>query len=136
MPSQDFIDVRVLVNGQPLQEYADAHGTRDENQKTTRYVQVTAGQKFTVLVTLCPGFDFLGAPQVLTELKIDQDENFMYETIAYRDANAYRGILQSPEKVTYDSSHGKDDSTGKWYNYDFEFGALGVSKLSSIRPYM
>jgi hypothetical protein len=39
MPSKDFIDVRVLVNGQPLVEYHDPDGEAEHDQKLTCHVE-------------------------------------------------------------------------------------------------
>jgi hypothetical protein len=59
MPEQDLIDVRFIVDGQPLQEYCEPEAS-DEGTERLRYVEITAGQEFSVQVTWSAGFTLQG----------------------------------------------------------------------------
>jgi hypothetical protein len=131
MPSKDFIDVRVLVDGQPLVEYRDPDGEAEHEQKLTRYVEVKAGQKFKVRVTFLPGFEFRFAPFVFYKLKIDNGNTFKFSTVDYSACVVHKGTLGKAIEQEFTSAHWRDGNTGMWYDYDYEFGALGVGEQSN-----
>lgn len=56
MPEQDLIDVRVLVDDQPLQVYREPE-TTDEGTDRVICIEITAGQEFGVQVTWSVGFN-------------------------------------------------------------------------------
>lgn len=74
MPTQDYIDVRILVNGLALMEYLDPTGAPDREYCRDRYIEVKARQTFGVKVTLLPGFNFRFARHLLWEIDIGSQE--------------------------------------------------------------
>ena len=129
MPSKDFIDVRVLVNGQPARAYSDANGSGDEFRTKIRYIEVEAGQNFEVEVTLLSGFTLMRAPHIYAELKIDDSTAAHYGYVDCRYLQHMRGALLNRTMLTqFVGTRIWDDGVGKWMSPRFEFGALGTSK--------
>ena len=132
MPSQDFIDVRVHVNDLPLREYPVPDGGDEDEQTMIRYIEVSAGQKFTIEVKLLPGFKFHFSSHVYCHLLTDNDENGLFKTLTYKDSQTRRGMLTAQSYTTFAKTAMKDDTTGIWNEYAFEFGALGIGKSRFI----
>ncbi|KAJ9500418.1 hypothetical protein H2202_004213 [Exophiala xenobiotica] len=132
MPSKDFIDVRVLVDGQPLVEYHNPDGEADHD--LTRYVEVKAGQKFTIRMALMPGFEFRRAPLVHYRFRVDVNGCYTWNNVEYSECDTHKGTLGKAIERKFTRTPWKDESTGTWHNYEFEFGALGVGEL--IKPFM
>lgn len=128
MPSQGFIDVRVLVDDQPLLEYFDPDSEVSDDHQVTRYVEVRAGQKFRVEVTLLPGFHFQRANYVKATLKIDHQRDHQFSCWSYQDVKGRRGEVQDSQTTNYGGVRCRSPTTGRWFMADYEFGALGISK--------
>lgn len=131
MPSQDSIDVRIIVDGKPLKEYEDQNVNLDDERLRTRYVEVKVGQKFGVRVKLLQGFELKYTKEIFCSLQIDNHDDerqcFGQDTSHMKNR---RGQLQQDYTLrecwtghtTWDESH------GEWMEMDWEFGALGTSK--------
>ena len=132
MPSQDFIDVRIYVDGQPLVEYLNSDGENGADQQMTRYIEAKAGQKFVVQVTFLPGFEFRFASHIQVASQVDQDGTRDTQSMAYEDVETIKGMLQKPQIRSISHRAFKDPATGMWYCYDFVFGALAVRKFFPI----
>ncbi|KAK5457984.1 hypothetical protein LTS15_004063 [Exophiala xenobiotica] len=132
MPSKDFIDVRVLVDGQPLVEYHDPDGAAEHDQKLTRYIEVKIGQKFTIRMALMPGFEFRHAPLVHYRFRVDVNGYYIWNNVEYSECDTHKGTLGKAIERKFTRTPWKDESTGTWHNYEFEFGALGVGEESPL----
>ncbi|KAK5271219.1 hypothetical protein LTR96_003043 [Exophiala xenobiotica] len=132
MPSKDFIDVRVLVDGQPLVEYHNPDGEVEHDQKLTRYVEVKGGQKFSVRMALMPGFEFRHAPLVHSRFRVDVNGCYTLMNVEYSECDTYKGTLGKALERKFVCTPWKDESPGTWHNYEFEFGALGVGEESPL----
>jgi hypothetical protein len=129
MPAQEYINVRVYVDGQPLNEYPDPDDEAEDDHHMTRYVEVKAGQRFSVKVALLPGFKFLTASYICVKLFVDQNKNGVFHTCSYESATARRAELQLPLVFWFDQHTIRDEVTGQWVNACYEFGPLGVGKF-------
>ncbi len=132
MPSKNFIDVRLLVDGQPLVEYHPPDGEAEPDQKLTRYVEVKAGQKFLIRVAFLPGFQFRFAPFVYYKFQVDDDDSFLFKTVGYSACDVHKGTLVKAVEREWVSTPWKDESTGTWHDYEYEFGALGLGEQYSL----
>ncbi|KAK5326754.1 hypothetical protein LTR93_003617 [Exophiala xenobiotica] len=132
MPSKDFIDVRVLVDGQPLIEYIPPDGEAEHDQNLTRYVELKAGQKFSVRMALMPGFEFRHAPLVHSRFRVDVNGCYLLMNVEYSECDTHKGTLGKAIERKFACTPWKDESTGTWHNYEFEFGALGVGEESPL----
>lgn len=128
MPSQDFIDVRIIVDGSPLIEYT-APGDSDERDRTlTRYVEVRPDQKFGVQITLQPGFDYQKADHVNYRFYLDSSLGRHVHAFSKCKASHSDGVLLTEMQSLRDRTPLKDDVSGVWKHYPYVFGALGMSK--------
>jgi hypothetical protein len=128
MPSQDFIDVRVICDGSPLTEYLDPEGASDKGNSHKRFVEARTNQKFAVRVTLLPGFDFEYAPEVHGKVTLDDATAFSYDTAGKAYATHRKGKLLKAEFLNFTSIRYKNDATGNWERFSYKFGALGLSE--------
>lgn len=126
MPCFDFIEVLFLVNGHPIVEYDDPDGQREDDHRFAPYVEVRAGQKVAIRVTLLPGFDFKGASHVYISMAMDQQTNGVYHTCAYDKSVASNGKLMQQQSFCFSSYNMIDERTGSWFRAEFEIGALGI----------
>lgn len=129
MPSQDLIDVRIVVDGAPLCELPDVAAPQDERVQT-RYVEVKTGQTFSVEVELQEGFEFHTASYVHVSVYFD------YNKDPERKAAGYDGIgiiLQRPHVIEFSDMRFKDQETGKWYSSAFKFGDLALGESCASR---
>lgn len=132
MPSHDFIEVRIIVDGSPLIEYP-APGDGDEPDRTlTRYVEVRPDQNFGVQITLQPGFDFQRAGYVCYEYQMDNFPYYQFYAFSKRKASNRGGVLLSKMKRLGHGTPLKDDVSGVWKHYPYMFGALGMSKCFPV----
>lgn len=125
----DFIQPQIFVDDQPLVEYPDPDGDDQDVSDITRYVEVKAGQKFKVQVTLLPGFQLLGAPLVYTAIRIDQDETLLYHVLDCSEMHG--GAVRQPKMSCFETVKFKDDNTGNWVFAKPEFGALGLGESTN-----
>lgn len=128
MPQKDFIDVRILVDGQPLREYPDPDHNTDAEYKFSRYIEVKAGQKFAVQVTWLQGFRLKFAPFLYYELYFDDDdEYFIFNPFPGKLQNHRKGVLTKEVKdlIPFYGAKGKH---GSWEQHPLVFGALGISE--------
>jgi hypothetical protein len=129
MPLHEFIDVRIQVDGQSLVEYPDPDDASNSHHNLSRYVEVRAGQAFSVKVKLLPGLQIQNAPHLYAKVEIDQDPTKDQKHWSCKDdASIVLGQLQRELKVKFSARPYKEPVTGAWYMHSFEFGALGVSK--------
>jgi hypothetical protein len=127
MPEQDLIDVRVLVDGQPLQEYREPEAT-DEGPDRVRYVEVKAGQEFGIQITWKAGFDLKWTDALAYRLYVDDHNFFSYgakekRSIPHRRGTLVNDVLQVDESISF-----KNDVTGEWGICAYAFGVLGMSE--------
>ncbi len=130
MPAQECIDVEIYVDGQPLKEYINPDSENEDDHHMTRYVEVKAGQKFSVKATILPGFKFYSANHIYVKLEVDQEQSYEQDWCSYESAGAHGGRIRQPVVFWFDTSPMKDDSTGRWVNSQYIFGALAVGRSS------
>ncbi|KAJ9612306.1 hypothetical protein H2200_003903 [Cladophialophora chaetospira] len=126
MPSQGHIEVQVLVDDQPLLEHPDPDHEAGDDHQMTRYVEVKAGQKFKVNVTLLPGFHFQRANHVYITLHIDHQSATHWGAVSYQDVTARRGEVQKSWRKVFHGCALKDATTSRWFMTAYEFGVLGI----------
>lgn len=131
MPSQDFIDVRIISNGVPLVEYHDPEGNSDNENSHTRYVEARTDQSFAVQVTFLPGFDLEFAPMLYAEVYIDDADDYRFITFEKAKVKHHKGVLRQEKQHTFEWKLYKNDATGDWEKFLFKFGALGRSQHSA-----
>lgn len=131
MPSQALIDARLLIDGKPLQEYRDFNGLIDSPGKLTRYVEVKAGQKFSIKVTLLKGFNFCFAPGVYIGYEIDQGEGKFYREVDVPEQRKITEFAFKEVSSKFSTEKRFDESVGLWRKYDLVFGVFGISKCAS-----
>ncbi|KAK5094923.1 hypothetical protein LTR24_003371 [Lithohypha guttulata] len=120
MPCTDFVDARILVDGQPLEEYQDP-----DNDDNVRYIQAKAGQTFVVQVTFLPGFQLQWAPSLYFEFWID-DDPLRHIVYAFSKSLVHRkGVLTRELRLSHDGKRVKKDNR-QWTKALFTFGALGI----------
>lgn len=130
---QDFVDVRVHVDGQPLREYR-VEGEDDTDQRKTRYIGVKVGQKIEVIVRVMKHFALMWAPYLYASLKIDDSKNSYWHTLESRDLAHKHGHLVDNHVRTFAEQYGWDDETGEWMSYEQRFGPLGTGMNSNHPP--
>jgi hypothetical protein len=127
MPAQDLIDVRIIVDGQPLQEYMEPEAI-DEGSKRVRYVEVKAGQEFAVQVTWKAGFDFMWTEALTCRLWIDDLDFCTGDELEKRNIRHRHGkLLCDVSKITKVLML-KNDITAEWESCPYTFGVLGMSE--------
>ena len=127
--------MRIRVGNEELSaadEYVDPDEDNSDSREMTRYIEMNAGQRFEVDVTLEPGFTFRHAPYVHITVQIDQSIGRVW-VVGYKETSAIGGQVQVPSKITCSSVGIMDEKTGAWFEHTFEFGALGVSKSCPLR---
>jgi hypothetical protein len=130
MPTQERVRVEVIVDGKPLHEFAGPN-VESESNAATRYIEVEAGQKFSVQTTFLPGFNFLNTNYIKIEYQFDEGKSIWWEVVGYDDVAARSGQIRIPYTVPYSWERRKDEETGAWYEGDLEFGALAVGEWAS-----
>lgn len=125
MPSHGHVDVRVLVDGQPLQEYLEPDDDNEDENDQVRYIQAEANQRFAVQVTFEAGYAIHYAPFLIDELYIDDVPGCRYHDTETRVLEKRKGILKLPSTTLHDGIPAKDTS-GQWRRACYEFGALGL----------
>lgn len=132
MPSQGLVDVRVIVGGRPLEEYLEP-GTVDEGHTQSRYVEITAGQQFSVRFKWQAGFDLMWADGLYYKLLIDDSNLNHYRFTPKKDVTHDHGKLIVATVQNREDTSFKNEITGKWENCPFVFGAPGISESCVFR---
>ena len=114
MYSQEFIQAEVLVDGQPLTEYPNPEGDAHDEDEMIRFVEAKAGKRFTVRVSLWPGFDFKKADVVRFELQFDQETSYSNNVCRFRDVSAHGETLTEPWTNDFADTCVVDQDTGGW----------------------
>lgn len=122
MPCTEFVDARILVDGQPLEEYHDP-----DNDDNVRYIQATAGQTFVLQVTFLPGFKLQWAPHLYFEFKIDDVPLRYYRDHSSKSVVHRKGVLTRELRLSHHGQRVKKGN-GQWTRALFTFGALGIGK--------
>jgi len=132
MPCEDYIDARIVVDGQPLKEYDDPDG-----ETHVRYVQAIAGQHFAVQVKFLPGFKLQWAPYLYFQFWIDDDPvHYRLDPAPTTAGMAHkRGVLLAAQSYEGAGTPIKDDS-GRWTRANFTFGALGIEESEASKDKM
>lgn len=134
MPSQNSIDVRIIVDGKPLIEYLEPNADDEDYRLCTRYVEVVAGQKFGIRIKLLQGYDLRFTKYIEAKLQLDNHEDAtQYCTVETWDMEHHRGRLLQ-EAMIDENWNGRtmwDEGQGQWMEVEYEFGALGTSKSIS-----
>lgn len=113
-------------------EYHPPDGEAEPDQKLTRYVEVEAGQKFQIRMAFLPGFQFRFAAFVYYKFQVDDDDSFLFKTVGYSACDVHGGTLVKAVEREWVSTPWKDESTGTWHDYEYEFGALGLGEQFSL----
>jgi hypothetical protein len=127
---QDLIDVRFCLDGLPAPEYADPNdlGT---GHRVTRYIEVVAGQCFNINVRVLQNFSLRFAPELYVKLEVDNQETYMYSHLSCKGLKHSRGRLQQDHFITaFLGRKAWDDLRGRWTEYKYQVGALGLSGFS------
>jgi hypothetical protein len=127
MPELDRIEACVLVDGEPLTEYANPDAA-DTDLKAIRYVEAKVGQTFSVKVTLKSGFRFHFATDIYVAFHVDQGQVGHFYVQPYKGSKVRKGVLQQDYTTLFGSRHHKNSKTGQWTEYCFEFGSLALSE--------
>lgn len=127
MPQVDLVDVRIMVDDQPLQEYpCPDDEAAAEDGATVHFVEAVPGQRFRVKVTWLAGFRTSQAPYLRCELQLD--ENKRRQVLRCNDLQVQEGILTQEAYVEFGTSKYKDDQ-GQWKQCFYSFGPLGLGKI-------
>ena len=130
MPMLEHIDVRVLVNDHPLQEYADPEGDPDDSHSRVRYIESVVGQKFRVVVRLLPNFQLKNAPWFRSGFYIDNSTTEHYAFIGQEYLRHRKGCLQTSCDLSNKAHFAVwNDALGRLEDCAFEFGALGSCEM-------
>jgi hypothetical protein len=136
MPFHDFIDVRVTVNGHPLQEYLDPDGGEAGGDQLVKYIEATVDQRFEVFIRWCPGFQLKHASNLVHKLCLDGLEIVPPQPIERKGLPAIKNILNAEQSFVYRNvtTALAQGQTGMIY---YKFGALeiGMLPLFSIHLY-
>ena len=125
---EDYLEVRIVSEGQPLQEYrdpADLHepGESDKDHHT-RYIEAKTGAKFSVEVELSPGFDFHGADRLVSRVSFDGSVNIVKSSLKATEWDKEEQYLAT----MVDSFDCKRPNSGLWERRYFAFGTLSIGK--------
>lgn len=115
-------DARIVVDGQPLEEYQDPG-----NDDNVRYIQATAGQTVVVQVRFLPGFKLQWAPYLYFECWIDDVPTRYYKYDFSKSLVHRKDVLTRELKLYHDGKRVKKGN-GQWTRALFTFGALGIGK--------
>jgi hypothetical protein len=128
MPSHDFIDVRVIVDGTPLTEYPDPEAGEDEARTYIRFVEAKTDKHFSIRVRLQPGFDFQDAPYAVFKIELDHQGVVYPLTFARDNTSVTNGIVRKSLEKWKDSVKHHHEYTGEWRSHPLLFGSLDMSK--------
>lgn len=123
MPEQDLIDVRVLVDGQPLEEHRESEATEEGIQRI-RYVEVKAGQEFAIQICWKTGFDLNWAEALSYIFWVDKLPFCAYVQEERKDIHHRRGTLIKDVSETGRMVSLKNEIAGEWERFPYTFGVL------------
>lgn len=126
MPSCEFVDVRIVVDDQPLPEYQDPEATEDAGRHRRRFVEVKVGQRFEVQVSLQPGLTLQWAKHVGWECEIDHDPSYFFSSFSAESLKDCRGVLSQASSHECCINERRNEATGVWESCPLMFGALGI----------
>jgi hypothetical protein len=129
MPTQDFIDVRILSNDSPLPEYQKADQTEISSRSGTRYVEAVTGQSFEIQCKLLPGYDFRQSEFVMIQIFLDHHKLPQVDIIEKGEESFRSGFLAAEAKRTISRTKVLDNTTGEWEECALIFGSLTPSKF-------
>jgi len=128
MPQVDLVDVRIVVDGQPLQEYPSPENVAAaDDGASLHFVEAVAGQEFSVKVTWLAGFETHEAPYLYYDLELDDREKGWYDACTYKKTQVHGGSLVQEVSSELGESMYKDHQ-GQWKVFFFSFGALDISE--------
>jgi hypothetical protein len=127
MPMKDFVDVRVLLNGQLAREYANGED-QDTGLNTTRYIKVAAGQYWSVQVNVLRNFNIRWAPVLCVSVQFDDQDDCVVCSVPTDCLEHTKGlVINSFELLHHNSTTMWDDQHGRWAEFSNQIGALGSS---------
>ena len=126
MPEHEFLEARVLVNDEPLEEYNVPEDEETADGEIVRYIEATVDAQFKVLVGWKPGYPLKKAEWFHSNLKLDGISRSW--SWSHNSASGEGGVVAIRKKHVFDHTPVKDDS-GQWKKMLFSFGALEISKL-------
>lgn len=129
MPEHGFLEVLVLVDGQPLTEYPAPQDEQATDGEIVRYVQATVGKRFTVSIRWKAGFPLQGHENLHCRLEFDGTRR--KKLLRCANLLQARGVLVHEQEQTFEWKRAKNGE-GEWKQVFFTFGALGFSKLAEF----
>lgn len=128
MPVNQFVDVRLVVDGKPADEICDPD-IDDTEDTSTRFVEIQAGQTYKIQVRVLQDFQLRWAPYLCAEVTIDDMEDFFFIESPAANINHHKSYVQ--EAFELDEINGAniwDSEQGQWMFAQFAFGAFESSK--------
>lgn len=123
MPVHDHIDVRVTINGRPLQEYPPPDSEETKRTEIVRYIGATVGQRFMIHVRWLPGFELKGAVNLVSTLRLDNEDWVPTEPVKVLASQNTNDILN--EEREYILGHASvSTEKGLWKNLYYTFAPL------------
>jgi hypothetical protein len=130
MPTWDEIDVRVLVAGKELQEYADTENASEDDEVERRYIEAEEGAQFEIQVKLLEDYDFKGAEFVSGKICIDDNPNawvmdYTKEELGHREDILWRDFTHVASRLLVFNAR-----TTSWEGCPLIFGKLEMGGLA------
>lgn len=130
MPVHDLVEVRILQNGQPLQEYPVPPDETTPSHENVRYIEATTGERFEILVRFLVGYRIENAANLVSTLSLDGME-LEPTPIDRRELLVQNGKLLCPvNRCLSQLSTNVSTTSAKVYYYTF-----GVVELSMSLPF-
>ncbi len=119
----DNIEVRIKCDGEILAEYDDPdEDAPHDTRTTTKFIEATPGAKFTLEVSIMPGYSFHGTDGVYISRRMDgQRCNPSMISKSPRDASVTHSFTK---KIDSDTQF--DDESGQWLKSWFTFGQVEI----------
>lgn len=134
MPVRDNVEVHIKVNGEPLREYLVPEGEPAEDNEDIRYIQVTAGEHFWIMMRYLPGYQIEHAAHLASDLSLD-GELFTFPPIKCINLYTAGGILLLSQEVKYGKVNiNITRSLAKAYYLTFGAVELGMFDETLIHP--
>lgn len=128
MPTHDFIQVRVFVDGEEATEYEDPSAI-DEDNKCVRYIDTRPGQKFSIKATWLNGFRIRWADGLSCRVQKGDEYWYDQEWLTAGELLHNKGALTHPASIEISNSLFKDPNTSKEVLCDWALEGLEMSKL-------
>lgn len=129
MPTHDFVDVRVIVNGQPLQEYLEPEDEEAGENQLVRYIEAAVDQHFEVSIRWLPGFQLKNALNLVHFLTMDGQFWVPHQPVECKGLLSSNTALNTEASYSYKSAS-LDLGQGQIKKVSFTFGALDIGMLS------